>query len=72
MLNYFKFELMQYRIFRRLFRRMFNGEFYYYKTSRVPGFWSDKELDRVKYIKYEVHTKKRVYRHDFEKGKYHG
>ena len=63
MLNYFKFELIQYR----LFRRWFEGEYFFYKTGSIPSFWSDKELERTKHTKYEVHTKKRSYIHDFNK-----
>ena len=65
MLDYIKFELIQYKWYRKLKK----GHYYHYnpKNSSVPPFWSDKELENLKYTKYEVHTQKRSYYHDFNK-----
>lgn len=65
MLDYFKFELIQYKWYRKIKK----GQYYWYspKTSSVPPFWSDKELEGLQYGKYEVHTPKRSYYHDWNK-----
>ena len=65
MLDYIKFELIQYKLYRKLKK----GQYYGYnpKGSSVPPFWSDKELEGLKYEKYEVHTPHRSYYYDFNK-----